>query len=127
MLSYVFFFFQAEDGIRDYKVTGVQTCALPIFRVNPRSKRSWSYVSLMRSRQSLNGDRLSRKEPPVENNKHEREKILVVRTLEQEDFTRYDIWQDWSYNTARFGHGQFHEVLQRRSEFAHKEPVQRLD
>src|SRR5256885_9373711 len=29
---YFFFFFQAEDGIRDYKVTGVQTCALPIFR-----------------------------------------------------------------------------------------------
>src|SRR5205807_4224863 len=26
------FFFQAEDGIRDYKVTGVQTCALPILR-----------------------------------------------------------------------------------------------
>src|SRR2546426_1367047 len=25
------FFFQAEDGIRDYEVTGVQTCALPIF------------------------------------------------------------------------------------------------
>src|ERR671919_2021137 len=29
-MSFVFFFFQAEDGIRDYKVTGVQTCALPI-------------------------------------------------------------------------------------------------
>src|SRR5256885_10631264 len=28
-----FFFFQAEDGIRDYKVTGVQTCALPILRL----------------------------------------------------------------------------------------------
>src|SRR5256885_6274884 len=28
-----FFFFQAEDGIRDYKVTGVQTCALPIYRL----------------------------------------------------------------------------------------------
>src|SRR6266850_1788806 len=26
----LFFFFQAEDGIRDYKVSGVQTCALPI-------------------------------------------------------------------------------------------------
>src|SRR5205807_4585546 len=26
--------FQAEDGIRDYKVTGVQTCALPIFGSN---------------------------------------------------------------------------------------------
>src|SRR5205807_6807602 len=30
-----FFFFQAEDGIRDYKVTGVQTCALPISDVAP--------------------------------------------------------------------------------------------
>src|SRR6266850_7230784 len=29
--SFFFFFFQAEDGIRDYKVTGVQTCALPIY------------------------------------------------------------------------------------------------
>src|SRR5256885_7805958 len=30
MVVFFFFFFQAEDGIRDYKVTGVQTCALPI-------------------------------------------------------------------------------------------------
>src|SRR3989442_2011523 len=30
MLFSVFFFFQAEDGIRDADVTGVQTCALPI-------------------------------------------------------------------------------------------------
>src|SRR5688500_20033908 len=29
----LFFFFQAEDGIRDYKVTGVQTCALPILLI----------------------------------------------------------------------------------------------
>src|SRR6185503_20548727 len=28
---YLFFFFQAEDGIRDVAVTGVQTCALPIW------------------------------------------------------------------------------------------------
>src|SRR5688500_19500634 len=48
-----FFFFQAEDGIRDYKVTGVQTCALPIS--NPRGSlvaarigRTWP----MRMRQS---------------------------------------------------------------------------
>src|SRR5256885_6056923 len=32
------FFFQAEDGIRDYKVTGVQTCALPICKVTAGSK-----------------------------------------------------------------------------------------
>src|SRR5258706_15965515 len=30
MLIFFFFFFQAEDGIRDWSVTGVQTCALPI-------------------------------------------------------------------------------------------------
>src|SRR5256885_7123006 len=34
MLCRLFFFFQAEDGIRDYKVTGVQTCALPIFTLS---------------------------------------------------------------------------------------------
>src|SRR5256885_7354479 len=33
-----FFFFQAEDGIRDYKVTGVQTCALPIYRLAERDR-----------------------------------------------------------------------------------------
>src|SRR3712207_7253605 len=31
-LEFDFFFFQAEDGIRDIGVTGVQTCALPISR-----------------------------------------------------------------------------------------------
>src|SRR5438034_4428894 len=37
MSVFFFFFFQAEDGIRDHCVTGVQTCALPIF--NRRSNR----------------------------------------------------------------------------------------
>src|SRR3712207_8143152 len=31
VFSILFFFFQAEDGIRDIGVTGVQTCALPIY------------------------------------------------------------------------------------------------
>src|SRR2546430_10458882 len=31
LLADFFFFFQAEDGIRDLTVTGVQTCALPIY------------------------------------------------------------------------------------------------
>src|SRR5256885_7012543 len=39
-----FFFFQAEDGIRDYKVTGVQTCALPISAPKVVSREpSWLY------------------------------------------------------------------------------------
>src|SRR5438876_1887706 len=32
MMLFFFFFFQAEDGIRDGRVTGVQTCALPILK-----------------------------------------------------------------------------------------------
>src|SRR5207249_2330217 len=35
-----FFFFQAEDGIRDRNVTGVQTCALPISSGAPATARS---------------------------------------------------------------------------------------
>src|SRR3989449_8599584 len=34
-----FFFFQAEDGIRDVAVTGVQTCALPIYHVSLAGER----------------------------------------------------------------------------------------
>src|SRR5205823_10570399 len=37
------FFFQAEDGIRDKLVTGVQTCALPILKKKPRGVRMTSH------------------------------------------------------------------------------------
>src|SRR3712207_7809011 len=43
-MFYYFFFFQAEDGIRDIGVTGVQTCALPIFDVILR-RRNWANAS----------------------------------------------------------------------------------
>src|SRR5580658_10794395 len=43
------FFFQAEDGIRDYKVTGVQTCALPICAAKPSS----SHLDQFRARRQL--------------------------------------------------------------------------
>src|SRR2546429_4004578 len=37
----IFFFFQAEDGIRDVAVTGVQTCALPISGPDVLHDRVW--------------------------------------------------------------------------------------
>src|SRR4051794_41198457 len=40
MSMFFFFFFQAEDGIRDGRVTGVQTCALPICH-HPREAGRW--------------------------------------------------------------------------------------
>src|SRR5690606_40132627 len=36
------FFFQAEDGIRDFHVTGVQTCALPILDKRGRRWTMWA-------------------------------------------------------------------------------------
>ena len=39
-----FFFFQAEDGIRDWSVTGVQTCALPIYLGQSEALRSEATV-----------------------------------------------------------------------------------
>src|SRR2546426_756740 len=57
------FFFQAEDGIRDYKVTGVQTCALPISVYFGRiTSRPWR---LMRYRHE-NAAAASRALPAVE-------------------------------------------------------------
>src|SRR5437773_12288523 len=51
MFFLFFFFFQAEDGIRDRDVTGVQTCALPIWHgssghaTSPRRDRAPSYAA----------------------------------------------------------------------------------
>src|SRR3712207_8428699 len=44
LLFSLFFFFQAEDGIRDIGVTGVQTCALPILPGSSRKRASPSPV-----------------------------------------------------------------------------------
>src|SRR2546427_4305640 len=59
-ISCFFFFFQAEDGIRDLTVTGVQTCALPICRVSTwrpsctRRNRSGDELAMTTSPQSRN-------------------------------------------------------------------------
>src|SRR5206468_9273444 len=55
-VAHLFFFFQAEDGIRDLIVTGVQTCALPICSESaplngPRSQEPWASTT-MRARMS---------------------------------------------------------------------------
>src|SRR5690606_16934270 len=42
----VVFFFQAEDGIRDFHVTGVQTCALPIFGTHALLGSSIKFANL---------------------------------------------------------------------------------
>src|SRR2546430_11324498 len=61
-ILFFFFFFQAEDGIRDLTVTGVQTCALPIFpllRGNRDSRRffhtAWTLSRPLRRRLRSSG------------------------------------------------------------------------
>src|SRR3989475_13008961 len=44
----LFFFFQAEDGIRDLTVTGVQTCALPIVNIRAIASESKHDISFLR-------------------------------------------------------------------------------
>src|SRR5216684_6141903 len=48
---FFFFFFQAEDGIRDVAVTGVQTCALPISapKGTPRNVIDWLHSEVVRA------------------------------------------------------------------------------
>src|SRR5207237_3170542 len=51
-LLYIFlFFFQAEDGIRDSSVTGVQTCALPISSFARQCRRGLVLVSATLARE----------------------------------------------------------------------------
>src|SRR5690606_39441886 len=52
-----FFFFQAEDGIRDFHVTGVQTCALPIC-MSAEPVFEETLVDLRQCLQILKGDAL---------------------------------------------------------------------
>src|SRR5260370_35667190 len=47
---FFFFFFQAEDGIRDSSVTGVQTCALPILKQLAKRKPNYKMEDLCRAR-----------------------------------------------------------------------------
>src|SRR5699024_11787115 len=53
LVCFFFFFFQAEDGIRDRNVTGVQTCALPIFMYIGDKENSNSDSALVSTKRSL--------------------------------------------------------------------------
>src|SRR6266566_387968 len=79
----IFFFFQAEDGIRDYKVTGVQTCAPPLSRPHQQLTRADRAAEVARGTQSLHevgGDR----RPGVHVRREAREHAVVVDPVLEE-------------------------------------------
>src|SRR5215217_3409274 len=57
MVAIFFFFFQAEDGIRDIGVTGVQTCALPITRGSVALARRTEPTAAMNATEGLSPSR----------------------------------------------------------------------
>src|SRR5438034_8824626 len=59
LFFHFFFFFQAEDGIRDHCVTGVQTCALPIWSCDPRNT-DLAYSNGMAAARAAPGHRAGR-------------------------------------------------------------------
>src|SRR3712207_7650418 len=81
--SLLFFFFQAEDGIRDIGVTGVQTCALPICR--PASATTRQPVET--SAPAISGDPTS--QPPARTSSGKRGKRSEERRVGKECRSRW--------------------------------------
>src|SRR5256885_1324404 len=92
-IMYFFFFFQAEDGIRDYKVTGVQTCALPI------SNRHMELASVVGGIAHANGlmsrvnNRAARDDE--EDAKYIFTSTVVISAREEKDFGELLDDKDW--------------------------------
>src|SRR2546427_3886976 len=108
-LCVFFFFFQAEDGIRDLTVTGVQTCALPIcIKLTPRH---YAYLKISEGCNhrctfciipSMRGDLVSR---PVGDVMAEAEKLVKAGVKEllviSQDTSAYGV--DVKYRTGFWG------------------------
>src|SRR5207249_8329767 len=58
------FFFQAEDGIRDRNVTGVQTCALPIYRPLAPAHGLGAWIELLAAWDNSAGNARNPNRPP---------------------------------------------------------------
>src|SRR5690606_39801073 len=80
-----YFFFQAEDGIRDFHVTGVQTCALPILKYidsgtipNGKLRKKWGSRFRNNEKYLPEGEyKEYRVEPPPGSKKPEPRRIVV--------------------------------------------------
>src|SRR5437867_5828037 len=83
-----FFFFQAEDGIRDRTVTGVQTCALPICVLNtpPRGLGDKTRAALLASAREHEisvGDALAKADLITTIQRRQQEALVAFRSEER--------------------------------------------
>ena len=113
MLCAFFFFFQAEDGIRDYDVTGVQTCALPIL---PERRQNLLFSATMpREIRSLTDNLLHNPHvvelaitAPMETIEHamypveqSRKTALLIHLLHEQNFTSAIVFLRTKHRTRR--------------------------
>src|SRR5258708_24795811 len=77
VLVVFFFFFQAEDGIRDDLVTGVQTCALPIYPLNECIRRT--HLHSFETRSVGRGSRSTRRFPTTRRGRRARRRSGSTR------------------------------------------------
>src|SRR5947209_10190363 len=87
MIVYWFFFFQAEDGIRDIGVTGVQTCALPI-SLPGAAKAGSTTQQMAASAQALQAAPIPRSEEHT--SELQSRQYLVCRLLLEKKKTRHN-------------------------------------
>src|SRR2546429_1389222 len=93
----VFFFFQAEDGIRDVAVTGVQTCALPISLMAFSSPQRRQINCTIRSAPSSSSEDLLQKMPElIEKAKRIGEQAGVSRQRSEERRVGKECRSRWS-------------------------------
>src|SRR2546429_1595489 len=108
-----FFFFQAEDGIRDVAVTGVQTCALPIFSSSGWC-RAFETVSAMMCARSLQERRNS-----GENHKDEHRDRKSTRLNSSHGYISYAVFCLKKKNTTT-PHNNKIETTQLHNTYYHK-------
>src|SRR5690606_41160959 len=108
-----FFFFQAEDGIRDFHVTGVQTCALPILRDQYRQLGEKAVHTLARLvLRPPRSDRLfaRRRDHLAERKGDERElRLGNVARSEERRVGKEGRWRGSTYREKRKGKGHGRE------------------
>src|SRR2546427_5532722 len=104
-VSYFFFFFQAEDGIRDLTVTGVQTCALPISRLQGRTSER-ADRRLRSERDYSEGDRQTcvRDRKSTRLNSSHSQISYAVFCLKKKKKNNQDIIKQYKYTTQNKAH-----------------------
>src|SRR5699024_11742627 len=88
----IFFFFQAEDGIRDRNVTGVQTCALPILSSGALSGTSGKSLRLEAIQIRLTGG------------------VASKYRLRYRVHVQNEGWQSWKYDSETAGRSEERRV-----------------